>query len=120
MFARISNARGRRRILLTLLKKKGNCSFPQITTEGRADSWTHGRDIYGVYHELLNFIPKKLDNKKVSFRVTNNEITSQVARPLIDGMYAPEQNFPLILHVRIPLTYFPVFTVIGKWVPVCC
>lgn len=85
---------------------KGNCSFPQITTEGIADSWMHGQDIYGVYYELLHFIPKQLDNKKVSFRVTNNDITTQVARPLIDGMYEPEEEVPLIIHVSILHTLF--------------
>ncbi|KAK2761370.1 hypothetical protein FQN54_001892 [Arachnomyces sp. PD_36] len=75
-----------------------NCSYPQITTEGIADSWNHGRDLYAVYYELLNFIPKTLDSKKVTFRVTNNEITTQVARPLIDGMYEPEEDTPLIVQ----------------------
>jgi hypothetical protein len=90
--------------MLTLLEpeeRDNNCSFPQITTEGLIDSWQHGRDIYGVYHDLLHFIPKHLDSKKVTFRVTTNKITTQVARPLIDGMYSPKEHVPLIVQVRI-------------------
>ncbi|KAJ2899346.1 Counting factor 60 [Zalerion maritima] len=37
----------------------GNCSFPQITAQGLDDSWTHGNDIYGVYHDLLGFLPSR-------------------------------------------------------------
>jgi acid phosphatase len=73
---------------------KGSCQFPQITREGLDDSWQHGKDLYGVYHDLLGFLPSKM-NDKVTYRVTNNQITSQVAGMLIDGMYAPKHNTPL-------------------------
>jgi hypothetical protein len=72
----------------------GSCQFPQITKQGLDDSWQHGKDIYGVYHDLLNFLPDNLNNK-VSYRVTNNQITSQVAGMLINGMYAPENDVSL-------------------------
>ncbi|KAF2025641.1 histidine acid phosphatase-like protein [Setomelanomma holmii] len=72
----------------------GSCQFPQITRGGLDDSWQHGKDLYGVYHDLLGFLPDNL-NDKVSFRVTNNQITSQVAGMLIDGMYAPSSTVPL-------------------------
>jgi hypothetical protein len=72
----------------------GSCQFPQITKQGLNDSWQHGKDIYGVYHDLLNFLPDNLNNK-VSYRVTNNQITSQVAGMLINGMYAPENDVSL-------------------------
>ena len=58
------------------------------------DSWQHGKDLFGVYHDLLNFLPKNL-NGKVSYRVTNNQITSQVAGMLVDGMYAPKRDVSL-------------------------
>ncbi|KAF2199031.1 histidine acid phosphatase-like protein [Delitschia confertaspora ATCC 74209] len=73
----------------------GTCQFPQITKEGLDDSWQHGKDLYGVYHDLLNFLPKHLDLNKVEFRVTNNVITSQVSGMLISGMYSPSSNVPL-------------------------
>jgi hypothetical protein len=73
---------------------KGSCQFPQITREGLDDSWQHGKDLYGVYHDLLGFLPSNMSDK-VTYRVTNNQITSQVAGMLIDGMYAPKDNTPL-------------------------
>jgi hypothetical protein len=72
----------------------GSCQFPQITRGGLDDSWQHGKDLYRVYHDLLGFLPKNMSNK-VSYRVTNNQITSQVAGMLINGMYAPMDNMPL-------------------------
>ncbi|KAK5019960.1 hypothetical protein LTR16_000005 [Cryomyces antarcticus] len=65
----------------------GTCQFPQITRGGLDDSHQHGVDLFGVYHELLNFIPADYNAATVSFRVTNNVITSQVASMLIAGMY---------------------------------
>lgn len=72
----------------------GTCQFPQITKEGLDDSWQHGKDLYEVYHDLLGFLPDDI-NGKITFRVTNNQITSQVAGMLLDGMYAPQDDFPL-------------------------
>lgn len=72
----------------------GSCQFPQITKQGLDDSWQHGKDLYGVYHDLLGFLPDDLNNK-VSYRVTNNQITSQVAGMLISGMYAPKNDVSL-------------------------
>lgn len=60
----------------------GTCQFPQITKGGLDDSRQHGKDLYGVYHTLLNFIPAAFDASKVTYRVTNNVITSQVAAKL--------------------------------------
>ncbi|KAK2740630.1 hypothetical protein FQN57_005999 [Myotisia sp. PD_48] len=74
---------------------RGSCNFPQITKEGLDDSWQHGRDLYRVYHDQLRFLPRRLDPKRVSFRVTNNVITSQVAGMLVNGMYGTTGNVPL-------------------------
>ncbi|KAF1838757.1 phosphoglycerate mutase-like protein, partial [Decorospora gaudefroyi] len=83
----------------------GTCQFPQITRGGLDDSWQHGKDLYGVYHDLLNFLPDDINSEKVTYRVTNNVITSQVAGMLISGMYtsnttSPPQNIPL--HIQPP------------------
>jgi hypothetical protein len=75
----------------------GSCQFPQITREGLDDSWQHGKDLYGVYHDFLGFLPDDMGDK-VSYRVTNNQITSQVAGMLIDGMYAPKDNTRLLIQ----------------------
>jgi hypothetical protein len=72
----------------------GSCQFPQITREGLEDSYQHGKDLYAVYHDLLNFLPSNLSDK-VTYRVTNNQITSQVAGMLINGMYAPSRTVPI-------------------------
>ncbi|KAG8674272.1 hypothetical protein FPOAC1_000236 [Fusarium poae] len=78
----------------------GSCQFPQITAEGLDDSWVHGKDLYEVYHDLLNFIPGRDEDwrSKVKFRVTNNQITSQVAGMFINGMYHTTDSVPL--HIQ--------------------
>lgn len=75
----------------------GTCQFPQITRGGLDDSWQHGKDLFGVYNDMLGFLPSNMSNK-VTYRVTNNQITSQVAGMLIDGMYAPKNNVPLCIQ----------------------
>jgi hypothetical protein len=65
----------------------GTCQFPQITRGGLDDSHQHGVDLKSVYHGMLSFLPADYDPKAVTYRVTNNVITSQVASMLIAGMY---------------------------------
>lgn len=113
----------------------GDCEFPQITRGGLDDAWQHGRDLFGVYRDLLGLIPDAQDEGTapqgtfscqclypvtslcfrsgfglavpclpsalsrmcltlslttlagVSFRVTNNVITSQVASMVLNGMF---------------------------------
>ncbi|MBE3049927.1 hypothetical protein IMZ48_47000 [Candidatus Bathyarchaeota archaeon] len=81
----------------------GTCQFPQITSGGLDDSWVHGRDLYGVYHNLLAFLPEKEGDwkDKVRYRVTNNEITSQVAGMVVNGMWGVTDSFPLSVQVRL-------------------
>ncbi|KAH6967783.1 histidine phosphatase superfamily [Ilyonectria sp. MPI-CAGE-AT-0026] len=78
----------------------GSCQFPQITAAGLDDSWTHGKDLYEVYHDLLDFLPARNKNwrKKVMFRVTNNQITSQVAGMFINGMWGTTDSIPLAIQ----------------------
>ncbi|KAL3425460.1 hypothetical protein PVAG01_02251 [Phlyctema vagabunda] len=75
----------------------GSCQFPQITAEGLVDSWQHGKDLYGVYHDLLGFL---LDDaqEEISFRVTQNVITSEVSGMLINGMFGTEADYPLLIQ----------------------
>lgn len=84
---------------------KGTCQFPQITRGGLDDSWQHGADLYGVYHDMLGFLPDEID-ETVSFRVTNNQITSQVASMLIAGMYpsTSSTHSTTALHIQPPNT----------------
>jgi acid phosphatase len=80
----------------------GTCQFPQITKGGLDDSWQHGKDLYGVYRDLLNFLPDKYDANTVRFRVTNNVITSQVSGMLISGMYPSQTD-----NTKTPLSIQP-------------
>lgn len=78
----------------------GSCQFPQITRGGLDDSHKHGQDLKEVYADMLEFIPKDYDANAVSYRVTNNVITSQVASMLIAGMYPSRKNVdtPLLIQ----------------------
>lgn len=78
----------------------GTCQFPQITRGGLDDSWQHGNDLYGVYHDLLGFLPERYDPNAVSFRVTNNVITSQVASMVTSGMFGGEAQQSLLLLIQ--------------------
>ncbi|KAL8786978.1 MAG: hypothetical protein Q9195_007990 [Heterodermia aff. obscurata] len=90
----------------------GTCQFPQITRGGLDDSWQHGKDLYGVYHDLLGFLPEKYDPNFVSFRVTNNVITSQVASMVTSGMFGGEaqQNLPLLIQPASIDSLEPAYT----------
>lgn len=77
----------------------GTCQFPQITRGGLDDSWQHGKDLYGLYHDLLGFLPDAYDSDLVSFRVTNNVITSQVAGMVTSGMFGlAGKDIPLLIQ----------------------
>ena len=51
------------------------------------DSHQHGVDLKAVYSDMLGFLPREYNPNLVSYRVSNNVITSQVASMLIAGMY---------------------------------
>lgn len=72
-------------------------NYPQITTGGKIDSFNHGDDLFHVYHDVLNFLPNEYDAAKIKYRVTNNNITTQVFNSLIKGMY-PSYNITPILR----------------------
>jgi 2-phosphoxylose phosphatase len=78
----------------------GTCQFPQIPRGGLDDSHQHGADLKAVYSDMLGFLPKQYNANLVSFRVTNNVITSQVASMLIAGMFPDRANShtPLLIQ----------------------
>lgn len=91
----------------------GSCQFPQITSGGLDDSWIHGADLYAVYHGLLGFLPDRGSDwqSKVTYRVTNNQITSQVAGMLIAGMWgASSQDIPLLVQASTIDSLEPTYT----------
>ncbi|KAK7207489.1 histidine phosphatase superfamily [Myxozyma melibiosi] len=75
------------------------CQFPQISYGGLTDSAQHGRDIWSVYGDKLKFLPTEFDPTTMSVRVTNNEITSQVAAALIKGLYPDSSDFAVYQQV---------------------
>lgn len=81
----------------------GSCKFPQITAGGLQDSWQHGADLYGVYHDLLGLLPGRDEDygAKVKYRVTNNVITSQVAGMVTNGMWDTTEPFPLLIQAEL-------------------
>lgn len=87
----------------------GSCQFPQITKGGLEDSWQHGKDLYGVYHDLLGFLPDDT-NDKVKFRVTQNVITSEVAGMVINGMFGTEADYPLLIQPNGVDSLEPAYT----------
>lgn len=94
---------------------KGSCQFPQITAAGLDDSWQHGADLYGVYGDLLGFLPARPSSSsttstssdeeedatwraQVQYRVTNNVITSEVVGMVINGMWGTTASVPLLVQ----------------------
>lgn len=80
----------------------GSCMFPQITRGGLDDSHQHGADLKEVYGKLLGFIPDDYSSDAVSYRVTNNVITSQVASMVIAGMFPSRKNTDTKLLIQPP------------------
>ncbi|OAP58129.1 hypothetical protein AYL99_07219 [Fonsecaea erecta] len=78
----------------------GTCQFPQISGSGLNDSRQHGRDLFGVYHDLLGFLPSSYNSSLVKYRVTNNVITSQVAGQIVEGEYSGRRNAPISVLIQ--------------------
>ncbi|KIW15986.1 hypothetical protein PV08_06037 [Exophiala spinifera] len=78
----------------------GTCQFPQISGSGLNDSRKHGSDLYAVYHGLLGFLPDSYDPAKMTYRVTNNVITSQVASQVIEGQFPSLENKPIGVAIQ--------------------
>lgn len=79
----------------------GTCQFPQITRGGLDDSYQHGLDLLAVYDTMLGFLPKSKDPSLVTYRVTNNVITSQVAGEVVAAMYpVAVANGPQALSIQ--------------------
>ena len=75
----------------------GTCQFPQITRRGLDDSWQHGKDLCEVYKERFGS-PLVNPSDQVSYRVTNNVITSQVASIVVAAMYESAEELALAVQ----------------------
>ncbi|KAG6908849.1 hypothetical protein DXG01_003015 [Tephrocybe rancida] len=74
-----------------------SCQFPQITEEGLEDSITHGKDLRAVYASRLG-LSSRLDASTSKFRVTNNQITSQVASGLVKGLFPGSSGIEVLIE----------------------
>ncbi|KAJ3886161.1 histidine phosphatase [Lentinula edodes] len=74
-----------------------NCAFPQITTGGLNDSYTHGADLRAVYTERLN-LSTKADPNTFKIRVTSNPITSQVSGGLLKGLFPDSSDVAALIQ----------------------
>ena len=75
----------------------GTCQFPQITRGGLDDSWQHGIDLSEVYKDRFDSLLVN-SSDQVSYRVTNNVITSQVAGMVVAAMYEDMTEPPLAVQ----------------------
>lgn len=75
----------------------GTCQFPQITRGGLDDSWQHGKDLSEVYKNRFGSLLVN-PSDQVSYRVTNNVITSQVAGMVVAAMYRDITELPLAVQ----------------------
>ncbi|EAL17540.1 hypothetical protein CNBM1060 [Cryptococcus deneoformans B-3501A] len=74
------------------------CQFPSITSEGLDDAYIHGKDLRGVYHDKLKFLPNKGEKDKYKFRVTNNVITSQTLSGLVSGLFPGGHEYDALIQ----------------------
>lgn len=75
----------------------GTCQFPQITRGGLDDSWQHGKDLFNVYKDRFGSLLVN-SSDQVSYRVTNNVITSQVAGMVAAAMYDSTKEISLAVQ----------------------
>ncbi|KAG6828631.1 hypothetical protein H0H92_007223 [Tricholoma furcatifolium] len=73
------------------------CQFPQITDQGLADAMTHGEDLRAVYASRLG-LSTILDPTITTIRVTNNQITSQVASGLVKGLFPSTTDAQVLIQ----------------------
>ncbi|KAG6853272.1 hypothetical protein C0991_005543 [Blastosporella zonata] len=73
------------------------CQLPQITEEGLEDSITHGEDLRAVYATRLG-LGLFINPSTAQIRVTNNQITSQVASGLLKGLFPASTGIQALIQ----------------------
>lgn len=73
------------------------CQFPQITGQGLEDSLAHGTDLRAVYAKPLG-LSQQFDASVAQIRVTNNQITSQVASGLLKGLFPQSSDIEVLIQ----------------------
>ncbi|KAG6856864.1 hypothetical protein H0H87_012681 [Tephrocybe sp. NHM501043] len=74
-----------------------SCQLPQITEGGLEDAITHGKDLRAVYASRLG-LSSRLDPSTSKIRVTNNQITSQVASGLVKGLFPGSSGIEALIQ----------------------
>lgn len=77
----------------------GTCQYPQITIGGIQDGYQHGKDLWGVYGEMLGLIPTA-PNKRVWFRSSGSALTQASAGAVLRGVW-PDYQGALPLHQMV-------------------
>ncbi|KAJ7702263.1 phosphoglycerate mutase-like protein [Mycena rosella] len=85
------------------------CQLPQITADGLVDSHTHGADLRAVYASRLG-LGSRLDPSVAQIRVTNNDITSQVAGALVKGLFPETDNLAVLIQSSTYDSLEPVYS----------
>lgn len=65
----------------------GTCQYPQLTVGGLLDGFRHGRDLWRVYGENFQLLPKTLDPEGVWFRSSSSALTQDSAGGVLRGIW---------------------------------
>lgn len=71
--------------------------FPQLTVGGILDAEQHGRDLWSLYGEKLDFLPKTPGNATTFFRSSESALTQDTAGGVLRGIW-PSFTGSLPLH----------------------
>lgn len=73
----------------------GTCQYPQLTAGGLMDAEQHGRDLWGVYGELLGLLPVEPGCDQVKHRASNSRLTEATANGVMRGIWTSQFDLPL-------------------------
>lgn len=73
----------------------GTCQYPQLTKGGLLDAEKHGRDLWGVYGELLGLLPVEPGCNEVKHRASNSRLTEATANAVMRGLWTSQFELPL-------------------------
>ncbi|GJJ73342.1 hypothetical protein EMPS_05700 [Entomortierella parvispora] len=82
----------------------GNCEVGQLTDRGQNQTFQVGKDLRGIYVDLLKFIPQFLDTSKLYVRNTYVWRTRVSAENMLNGLYPLPCRSP---GVEIEMDTFP-------------
>ena len=77
----------------------GTCIYPQITRGGILDAVQHGKDLWSVYGDMLQFLPGEPDNSTF-FRTSSSELTEATSGGVLRGLY-PDYQQSVPIHQQV-------------------